>query len=99
MEPASFGECCRHPPGRGNSLNVADPVTLQLIMDTLLADGHGGWAGLRFDLTPSLSGKTASARPGRRSSTWCPRTRWSPGPSWSLAGALNPRPSARDTLV
>jgi len=53
MSPHSFGECCRHPPGRGDSLNAADPLTLQLIMDTLLADGHGV-DGFRFDLAPSL---------------------------------------------
>jgi isoamylase len=42
--------------GCGNSLNVADPVTLQLIMDSLrywLAEMHVD--GFRFDLAPTLA--------------------------------------------
>jgi isoamylase len=42
--------------GCGNSLNVADPVTLQLIMDSLrywLTDMHVD--GFRFDLAPTLA--------------------------------------------
>jgi isoamylase len=42
--------------GCGNSLNVGDPVTLQLIMDSLrywVSDMHVD--GFRFDLAPTLA--------------------------------------------
>ena len=70
MSPHSFGECCRHPPGRGDSLNAADPLTLQLIMDTLLADGHGGgWVPVRPGSVPGparwrVRGPVGVLRPG-----------------------------------
>ena len=56
--------------GCGNSLNVGDPLTLQLIMDSLrywLTEMHVD--GFRFDLAPTLARQEGEFERGRRSST------------------------------
>ena len=70
-------------PAAATRSTPADPIALQLIMDSLrywLTEMHVD--GFRFDLAPTLARQDGRLRPAvRRSSTWCPRTRWSRGPS------------------
>ena len=66
--------------GCGNSLNGGDPLTPQLIMDSLrywLTEMRVD--GFRFDLAPTLARKRAPSISGRRSWPWSPRIRWCRG--------------------
>ena len=76
------------PPGRGDSLNVAGPVTLQLIMGTLLADGSWGWTGLRSGLALALVRQGGEF--GARSAFFdlVPEDPVVCRPSWSPGGVL-----------
>jgi len=68
--------------GCGNSLNVGDPLPVQLIMDSLrywLTEMHVD--GFRFDLALTLAARKASSGDGGRSSTWSRRIRWRRTPS------------------
>ena len=69
--------------GCGNALNAGDPVTLQLIMDSLrywLTEMHVD--GFRFDLAPTLARQDGDFEQAfGLLGPVSPRTRWCPGPS------------------
>jgi len=78
--------------GCGNSLNAGDPITLQLMMDSLrywLTEMHAD--GFRFDLAPTLTGRRAPSTRCRPSWTWSRRTRWCRRPRWSPSRGTSAR--------
>ena len=78
--------------GCGNSLNAGDPITLQLMMDSLrywLTEMHAD--GFRFDLAPTLARQDGAFDKVPPSWTCAPRTRWCAGPSWSPSRGTSAR--------
>ena len=78
--------------GCGNSLNAGDPITLQLMMDSLrywLTEMHAD--GFRFDLAPTLARQDGASTRCPPSWTCAPRTRWYARPSWSPSRGTSAR--------